>query len=360
MIGHEVRSSRPVWRGDSRLSEKRNSPYQSLTPSRLRRYWTASLFQGTILLLLLAPPAARGQVVSAPMVPDGSQPIHGSLVICGGAALPPEVIQRFIELGGGPEARLVVIPTASSVAEIPDELEPRVAIWKQQHVKEITFLHTRSPDIANEPEFCAPLTRATAVWFIGGVQSRITDAYLGTLAEREFHGVLQRGGVIGGTSAGAAIMTDVMIRRAIATGVDIGKGFGFFPNAVIDQHFLKRNRQARLLSVLADHPGLFGLGIDEETAVVVHDNKLSVVGNSQAVVCFPSIGDQAAELVSLKSGDEANFVTISERAIARAAAPPVQVAEKRQPTSAKAEARPETVSDASTASAVSATTSAMK
>jgi cyanophycinase len=310
------------------------------------------LVHGTTLLLLLVPQTVRGQADVGAKIPEPAKALQGSLVICGGAALPPEVIQRFVDLAGGPAARLVVIPTATGLAEIPDELEPRIAIWRQQQVKELTFLHTRSPDIANEPEFCEPLARATGVWFVGGVQSRITDAYLGTLAEQEFHGILRRGGVIGGTSAGAAVMTQVMIRRGLPNGVDIGKGFGFFPNAVIDQHFLKRNRQARLLSVLNDHPGCFGLGIDEETAVVAQDQKLSVIGNSQAVVCFPSIGEEPAELVSLKSGDETDFTTISERAVARAKNSATLIAEKQRSTSSSADARTESSTESATAAAM--------
>jgi cyanophycinase len=354
MIGHDVRSSRQVLRGDSRPVAKRISPLSDSHPSpnRRRPFVCRSLVHGAALLLLLVPHIAFAQAASSPRLPEPAEPIQGSLVICGGAALPPEVIQRFVELAGGAAARLVVIPTATGLADIPDELEPRIAIWKQQSVKELTFLHTRSPDIANEPEFCAPLARATGVWFVGGVQSRITDAYLGTLAERELHGILRRGGVIGGTSAGAAIMTEVMIRRGIPNGVDIGKGFGFFPNAVIDQHFLKRNRQARLMSVLSDHPGCFGLGIDEETAVVAQDQKLSVIGNSQAVVCFPSIGEEPAELVSLKSGDEANFVTISERAVARAKTAATLIADKQRSGSGSADTRVETGSESTTSAAM--------
>lgn len=344
MIGHDVRLPRNSELGDSRPTKKRISPTCLLAPARRRPTLVRTLvFGSTLLLLAPATEVARGQV--ATKLPAPAEPIHGSLVICGGAALPPEVIQKFVELAGGPEARLVVFPTASGVAEIPDELEPRIAIWKQQQVKELTFLHTRSPDIANEPDFCAPLTRATGVWFIGGVQSRITDAYLGTQAEQEFHSLLRRGGVIGGTSAGAAIMTQVMIRRGTPTGVDLGKGFGFFPNAVIDQHFLKRNRTPRLMSALLDHPGSFGLGIDEETAVVVQGKKLSVVGNSQAVVCHPATADHAQETVFLKSGDEADFVTISGRAVSRAKTSAVQVADKSNAGSSPAESRAEATSE---------------
>src|SRR5206468_6934717 len=102
--------------------------------------------------------------------------------------------------------------------------------------------------------FVKPLTEATAVWFGGGDQNKIMEAYRGTLVEKELHKLLQHNGVIGGTSAGAAIMSDVMIAGGNPVA-KTGKGFGFVTHAVVDQHFLKRDRGERLMGVLAKHPG---------------------------------------------------------------------------------------------------------
>lgn len=267
--------------------------------------------------LTFGPHRSMGQPPVTVGLPEPAKPITGSLVICGGASLPREVIERFVELAGGSKARLVVIPTATMAAENSAELERRIEVWRAQSVQELTILHTRSRVTADDPEFASPLSQATGVWFLGGAQARITDTYLGTRTEDELHEVLRRGGVIGGTSAGAAIMTEVMIRSGRAGRVDVGEGFGFLPNAVVDQHFLRRNREERLMSVLAQRPGYFGLGIDEETAVVIQDRRLSVLGNSSAVVCMPPTEELAPETGLLQAGDEADFVRISGRALAR-------------------------------------------
>src|SRR5207249_3335276 len=119
--------------------------------------------------------------------------------------------------------------------------------------------------------------------------------------------------VIGGTSAGAAVMTRVMITRG-RTKADVGQGFDFLPGAVVDQHFLRRNRLSRLLSVLTDHPDLIGLGIDEQTALVVRirSRLLNVVGNSSVVACVPGSAGRPARLEILKSGDQTNLSTLKD------------------------------------------------
>jgi cyanophycinase len=236
----------------------------------------------------------------------------GALVICGGGMLPDSVRSRFVELAGGPRARIVVIPTAHQIADGPSVntvLDP----WKDKGAASVEFVHTRSRERANDPDFVRPLTEATGVWFGGGRQSYITDAYLGTEVERQLKALLDRGGVIGGTSAGAAVMTRVMITQGRTTA-DVGQGFDFFPGAVVDQHFLRRNRLSRLLSVLTDHPDLIGLGIDERTALVVNvrSRLLSVIGDSYVVACVPGPAGYPPRLEILKPGDEANFAQLKE------------------------------------------------
>ena len=133
-----------------------------------------------------------------------------------------------------------MIPTAHDIADGPSVntvLDP----WKDKGAASVQLFHTRSREQANDAEFVRPLTEATGVWFGGGRQSYLTEAYLGTEVERQLKALLDRGGVIGGTSAGAAVMTRVMITGGRTTA-DVGQGFDFFPGAVVDQHFLKRNR----------------------------------------------------------------------------------------------------------------------
>ncbi|HEV3342302.1 MAG TPA: cyanophycinase, partial [Pirellulales bacterium] len=229
-----------------------------------------------------APRPSAGET-SAPRVPAEAKIAGGKLVICGGGVLPIQLRNRFIELAGGAVARVVVITTASVYADT-DKMESKLGFWREQNLASLQILHTRSRLTADDPGFAAPLREATGVWFVGGNQNWLTETYLGTVTEREIHGVLTRCGVVGGTSAGAAIMSPIMILRD-KPEVQTGPGFGFLPGTVVDQHFLKRNRQSRLLKVLDAYPDLVGLGIDEGTGVVVEGNQLSVVGESQVVVC---------------------------------------------------------------------------
>ena len=237
----------------------------------------------------------------------------GALVICGGGEIPNAIYDRFVELAGGPRARIVVIPTAHGFADGPT-VKSALDVWKAKKVASVQLFHTRSRDAANDAEFVRPLTEATGVWLGGGRQLALTDAYLGTEVERQLQALLDRGGVIGGSSAGAAVMTRVMIAGGRTTA-DVSEGFDFLPGAVIDQHFLKRNRLSRLLSVLTDHPELVGLGIDERTALVVHvrSHLLNVIGDSYVVACVPGPGGQPARLEILKPGDETNLVNLRDQ-----------------------------------------------
>ena len=193
----------------------------------------------------------------------------------GGGALPEEMYAEFLKLTG-PDTKLVVVPTASS-REVDEEKIKE--LWQSRGFSEISVLHTRDPKIASEPEFSESLRNATALWFNGGSQQRIADAYLGTGVENEVYELLKRGGVVGGSSAGAAIMTRVMISGG-QTEPEITTGFELLPNALLDQHFLRRNRLARLIAGVRAHPDLIGYGIDEGTAIVVANNEYKVVGNS--------------------------------------------------------------------------------
>lgn len=247
--------------------------------------------------------------------PAAAQALAGKLVICGGGKLPDQLGLRFIELAGGEAAKLVVITTASVLADT-DRVESKLAFWRRHTVQALTVLHTRSREKADDPAFAEPLSNATGVWFIGGNQNWLTETYLGTVTERAIRGVLERGGVVGGTSAGAAIMSPIMIRRD-KPDLQEGPGFGFLPGTIVDQHFLKRNRQARLLQVLDSHPDLVGLGIDEGTALVVEGAHMSVMGESQVMVCSPMLPDQPSQVRPLAAGAEADLTSLRTEALAR-------------------------------------------
>ena len=193
----------------------------------------------------------------------------------GGGALSETMYKEFLKLTG-PDAKLVVIPTASK-RDI--DVEKTQELWQSRGFQEIRILHTNDREVASSAEFIEPLRTATAVWFSGGSQQRIADAYLGTPVEDELYELVKRGGVIGGSSAGAAIQSGVMI----SSGNDppkITTGLRLLPDAIIDQHFLKRNRFARLMSAIRSHPDLIGFGIDEGTAIIVSNKEYKVVGGS--------------------------------------------------------------------------------
>lgn len=201
--------------------------------------------------------------------------VSPKLVICGGGALPDEIFARFRALAG-PNPNLVVIPTASSRDIDMAEVQK---LWRSRGFEKTAVLHSTDRGVTSSPDFAAPLKTATAVWFGGGSQQRIADAYLGTPVENELHGLLERGGVIGGTSAGAAIQTKIMIASGNPEPT-MSTGFDLLSGAIVDQHFLKRNRIPRLLSAVRANPQLVGFGIDEGTALVVHDGKATVLGAS--------------------------------------------------------------------------------
>jgi cyanophycinase len=238
----------------------------------------------------------------------------GSLVIVGGGALPEAVRDRFIELAGGKDGRIVIIATASEKANTP-ELLKTPGYFRAAGVEPVVF-HAHNRDEANDPAYIKPLTAATGVWFTGGVQSRLIDTYHGTAAERELQKVLARGGVIGGTSAGAAVMSQVMILGG-TTKATVGTGFGFLRGVVVDQHFLTRHRLERLLGVLAQHPQYPGLGIDEQTAIVVHGAALTVLGNSTVSVCLPSPAGQPPQVQVLKAGEKLDLGALVRDTLAR-------------------------------------------
>lgn len=210
----------------------------------------------------------------------------GTLILCGGVTA-PAVERRLVALAGGPKARIVVIPTASTIVGKPDEAA-LTRSFRDLGAGSVQVLHTLSRDKADDPAFCEPIRRANAVWITGGSQARLSEVYRGTRVERELHDLFERGGVVGGTSAGAAVMSDVMIEGGRdEKDLVIGRGFDLLPNSVIDMHFLERGRVQRLLKALETHPGRYGLGIDAATAIEYHAGSFRVLGQSYVMTLFP-------------------------------------------------------------------------
>lgn len=232
---------------------------------------------GLVFALLLAAFTASGQ--------DGRR---GHLVLNGGGAKPDVVMEKFIELAGGPEALIVVFPTASELLDTGDYYRDLFAKYGCSNVKAAEI---RTRDQASNGEIAALVESAGGVFFSGGDQRRITETLLdtpvGTAVEKAYLG----GAVVGGTSAGTACQSPLMITGdgdftvLTAGNVELWDGFGFFQGVVVDQHFFARQRQNRLISVVLEHPELLGVGIDEGTAVWVRpDGSFEVLGDGWVMV----------------------------------------------------------------------------
>ena len=239
----------------------------------------------SIQVTLVATLAAALLASAAPAQEVG--PANGSLIVAGGALSDPAVFARFVELADGPSAPIVVIPTAGG-GESYDQFFRGRRAFEAAGATNITILHTYDRDVADTDEFAAPLREARGVWFTGGRQWRLADSYLDTKVHDALWGVLERGGVIGGSSAGASIQGSYLVRGDTRTNTimmgDHEVGLGFLKGVGIDQHLLMRNRQFDLIEVIRAKPDLLGIGIDENTAIVVQGDRFEVVGQSYAVI----------------------------------------------------------------------------
>lgn len=233
---------------------------------------------------------------------------EGTVILHGGGTVSSAVRDRFLELSGGKDARLLVIPTAD-----PDDPtdDARLEVWRRRNPASVSLLHATSRDEAQREAFAAPLKQATGVWISGGYQSRLASIYLRTPVERELAALLRRGGVIGGTSAGAAIQSRVMIARG-----EIHEGFDLVAGAVIDQHFLARRRQERLWHALARHPERIGIGVDEDTAAVICGDRVTVLGDSTVSICVVQRAGEPRQMRQLKEGEELDLKTLRPAAAA--------------------------------------------
>ncbi|MEM7357465.1 MAG: cyanophycinase, partial [Acidobacteriota bacterium] len=224
---------------------------------------------------------------STPATAQKVGPANGSLLLAGGALRDEAVYQRFIDLAGGITAPLVVIPTASG-AEDYGPFSSSVPFFHSLGVRDVTLLHTYDRDEADTEAFVEPLKRARGVWFGGGRQWRLADSYLGTETHRQLQALLDRGGVIGGSSAGATIQGSYLARGDTQTNTimmgDHEEGLAFLRDVAVDQHLLKRNRQFDLIEIIEARPELLGIGLDENTAIVVQGDRFEVIGQSYVAI----------------------------------------------------------------------------
>ena len=262
-----------------------------------------------ILWLLLA-----GLVVgSSPLAAQQVGPARGSLVLVGGSMQDAAIVERFLELAGGEDAPLVLIPTAGG-AESYDPTWPGTGPFLAAGASHLTVLHTTDRDTANTDAFVEPLRHARGVWFGGGRQWRLADAYLDTKVHEALREVLDRGGVIGGSSAGATILGSYLVRGDTRTNTimmgDHEEGFGLLRGVGVDQHLLRRNRQFDLIDVVRARPDLLGIGIDEDTAIVVQGDRFEVIGRSYvAIYDHERLLDSGGLFYLLAPGDAYDLAT---------------------------------------------------
>jgi cyanophycinase len=255
-------------------------------------------------------------ILTAAAQPPSHGPARGYLLITGGATQPPD-FERFIEMSGGKNARIVVIPTAS-VTKPTDQatLQTQYCGPKSPFAAvTCTVLHTTDRTVADSPAFVAPLTTATGVWIEGGRHWRLTDAYLDTRTLKELFKVLDRKGTIGGGSAGATVQGSYMVRGSsnpddntimMAPGHEIG--FGLFTNVTIDQHVDIRHRENDLAAVIKTHPDLLCLGLDQSTSITVHGDTLTVNGPKRVAV-WDGKDHDGKGFYYLRTGDQLNTAT---------------------------------------------------
>ena len=235
---------------------------------------------------------------------------NGTIIGIGGGEDDDLVIKEFKKYAGGDSAKIVVIPTAFPQEYLQqDSAFFYIKNWFEKYgFYDVTILHTNNSEDANNDDFIEPIKTAAGIFFTGGRQWRIADSFLNTKAHEEMFKLLDRGGVIAGSSAGATILGSYLARgdtknNQIMMG-DHETGLGFISNIAIDQHVLARNRQFDMFDILDKKPELLGIGIDENTAIVVHGDTLQVIGKSYVLIYDKSLWSR--EGIELKNTPNEN------------------------------------------------------
>jgi cyanophycinase len=268
--------------------------------------------RAVVLAILAVGATALGQTSSGPA--------KGILVVDGGGTSKP-VVDEFVKLAGGHEAKIVVIPTGASSLRFGAEKTILNLDWPrsrpewliyEKHLKEmfgvdaITVLHTRDRTVANTPEFAEVIRRATGVFLGTGNAGRHAAAYLGARTQRELRALLERGGVIIGSSAGAIVLGSFIVRgrpdKPLLMAKGNTEGFGFLKNVAINPHLTSAKRDNELVNVCDEHPLVLGLGLDDEVALIVRGNRFEVIGQG-GVAVYDNLPKEGAWYYWLRPGD---------------------------------------------------------
>ncbi len=273
----------------------------------------------TPLALLAQAPANTTQPAATTRV----GPPTGTVIVVGGGSMGPEIYREFIAAAGGPEALIVTVPNSGG-AESYDQNAGASQAFRRAGAKNVHVLHTRDRKLADSDSFVAIIKKAGGVWFDGGRQWHLVNDYAGTKTEAAFNEVLARGGVVGGSSAGASILGDFLVRGApssnnmIMDHPEYRKGFSYLRNVAVDQHVVARERLADLAdSIMPRYPHLLGISEDEGTAWVIKGDTGRIVGRSKAFVYGgKDANDPGVPYLTLWPGDVYN---LAERRVMRRA-----------------------------------------
>jgi cyanophycinase len=225
----------------------------------------------------------------------GADP-QGTIVAVGGGTTTTAITKRTLELAGGAAARVIVIPQASERSDG----KASAAMWRELGVRDVSIL-----ELSDAVAAVKAVESADLIWMPGGDQNRLMKVLLPTGVPEAIRKRFHAGAVVGGTSAGAAVLSQIMITgeaeldRIRRGATQTAEGLALWPRAIVDQHFVKRQRFNRLLSAVLDRPELVGFGVDESTAAIVRGSKVDVVGSGQVLV----IDARKATTAPGKSGD---------------------------------------------------------
>ena len=262
-------------------------------------------------------PEGFGAPFSARPLADGPVkvgPAHGTVVVVGGGGMGPEVYKAFIDAAGGPDAIILDVPNAGGTDTVgPNTGQP----WRNAGAKNVVVLFTKNRKVADSDSFVAVIKKAGGVWFEGGRQFHIVQDYGGTKTERAIMDLLDRGGVVGGSSAGASILGDFMVRGApsndnmIMDNPGYEKAFGYLRNVGIDQHVVARSRLPDLAdSIMPRYPNLLAISEDEGTAWVIRGDTARIIGRNKAFVYNgKDATDPGSPFLTLHPGDLYNLNT---------------------------------------------------
>jgi len=251
-------------------------------------------------------------------------PEKGTVVVVGGGGMGPEVYKAFIDAAGGPDALILDVPNAGGQDTVgPNTGNP----WRNNGARNVVVLFTKDRKVADSDTFVAIIKKAGGVWFEGGRQFHLVQDYGGTKTEREIMALVERGGVVGGSSAGASILGDFMVRGAPSNDNFVmdypgyERAFGYLKNVGIDQHVVARSRLPDLAdSIVPRYKDLLAISEDEGTAWVIKGDTATIIGRNKAFVYNgKEANDAGYPFLTLHPGDRFNMNTrkVISRAIDR-------------------------------------------